>query len=104
LSSFTKGSDLRNEFIDNVRQTSKKSGFDVDTVSLTEEGFVPAKGRSADASDAIEDSEKAFAAADASEPKGDDNDNATSYALIASVAGAGIGMAFLIGKAKGKKG
>jgi hypothetical protein len=105
LSSFTKGSDLRNEFIDNVRQTSKKSGFDVDTVSLTEEGFVPAKGRKgADASDAIEDSEKSFVAADASEPKGDDNDNTTSYALIAGVAGAGIGMAFLIGKAKGKKG
>jgi hypothetical protein len=45
LASFAEGSSERREYMRDVRETAKKSGFDVDTVILTSDGFVPVKGR-----------------------------------------------------------
>jgi hypothetical protein len=84
---------------------SRKSGLDLDKMMLTENGFVPAKGRKrSDASDVVgEGEEKALAANDV----GDDKDiglSATQLALIAAAGGAGLAGVFLFGKAMGKKG
>jgi hypothetical protein len=88
-----------------VRQGATKSGLDLDAMTLTEDGFVPAKGRKrSDASDVVgEGEEKALAANDV----GDDKDiglSATQLALIAAAGGAGLAGVFLFGKAMGKKG
>ncbi len=82
---------------------SRKSGLDLDKMTLTDNGFVPAKARKrSDASDAVPGEERAMAANDAG---GDGGDGAgPNYALIAGAAGAGLGLAFLLGKAMGKKG
>jgi hypothetical protein len=84
---------------------SRKSGLDLDAMTLTEDGFVPAKGRKrSDASDVVgEGEEKALAANDVGDDKGTDL-SATQLALIAAAGGAGLAGVFLFGKAMGKKG
>ena len=86
-----------------VSQGAAASGLDLDKMTLTEDGFVPAKPRKkADASDAVGDDATALASADTGGTSGDSS--TPNYALIAGAAGAGLGAAFLIGKAMGKKG
>ncbi len=86
-----------------VSQGAAASGLDLDKMTLTEDGFVPAKPRKkADASDAAGDDATALASADTGGTSGDSS--TPNYALIAGAAGAGLGAAFLIGKAMGKKG
>jgi hypothetical protein len=84
---------------------SRKSGLDLDAMTLTEDGFVPAKGRKrSDASDVVgEGEEKALAANDVGDEK-DIGLSATQLALIAAAGGAGLAGVFLFGKAMGKKG
>jgi hypothetical protein len=81
---------------------SRKSGLDLDKMTLTEDGFVPAKPRKrSDASDVVTGDEKALASATPSDAAAEGSPN---YALMAGAASAGLGFAFLIGKAMGKKG
>lgn len=86
-----------------VSQGAAASGLDLDKMTLTEDGFVPTKPRKkADASDAVGDDATALASADTGGTSGDSS--TPNYALIAGAAGAGLGAAFLIGKAMAKKG
>jgi hypothetical protein len=83
-----------------VKQGASASGLELDTMTLTEDGFREGGPRKhSDASDATE-TEKALAANDT----GSDGDGATNYALIAAAAGAGLGGVFLLGKAMGRRG
>jgi hypothetical protein len=89
-----------------VKQGAKKSGLDLDTMTLTEDGFAKAKGGKTGAAG---DSDKATSptsepvatAANDTAPAGD---KTTQYALIAAAGGAGLAGMFLFGKAMGKKG
>jgi hypothetical protein len=92
-----------------VAKGAKAMGLDLDTMDLTPNGFVPAKGRKrSDAGDVLEDgaanSDTTLASNDA--PTGDNapSNPLATYALIAAAGGAGLGGVFLIGKAMGKKG
>jgi hypothetical protein len=81
-----------------VNQGATKSGLDLDKMTLTENGFVPAKPRKrSDASD-VAGEEKALASATPSDGTAEGSSN---YALIAGAGG--LGLAFLIGKAMGRK-
>jgi hypothetical protein len=72
-----------------VRQGAKASGLELDKMTLTEDGFVPKKGRrGADASGAVGDEEVKQASAAGS-------DNTLQYGLMAAL---GLGAAFMIGK------
>jgi hypothetical protein len=90
---------------------SRKSGLDLDAMTLTENGFVPAKPRKrSDASD-VAGEEKALAANDAGQDAGQDSGgekdeglSPTQLAMIAAAGGAGLGAVFLLGKVAGKKG
>jgi hypothetical protein len=83
-----------------VKQGASASGLELDTMTLTEEGFREGSPRKrSDASDTGED-EKALAANDT----GTDGDGSTNYALIAAAAGAGLGGVFLLGKVMGRRG
>jgi hypothetical protein len=82
-----------------VKQGASASGLELDTMTLTEEGFREGGPRKrSDASDSGED-EKALAANDT----GTGDDGATNYALMAVAAGAGLGGVFLLGKTMGRK-
>jgi hypothetical protein len=84
-----------------MKQRAIAEGFAVDRMTLTEDGFVPAKGRKrSDASDAAEGEEKALASATPADPSAEGSSN---YALIAGAAGAGLGFGFLFAKAMGRK-
>jgi hypothetical protein len=100
-----------------VAKGAKAMGLDLDTMDLTPNGFVPAKGRKrSDAGDALDgDAANGAANSDTTLASNDapNRDNAPSdplsgplatYALIAAAGGAGLGGVFLIGKAMGKKG
>jgi hypothetical protein len=66
---------------------SRKSGLELDKMTLTEEGFVPRKGRKgADASDLVR-GDRALASAE--------SDNTVTYGIMGVV---GLGAAFMIGK------
>jgi hypothetical protein len=85
-----------------VTQGAAASGLDLDKMTLTEDGFVPAKSRNrSDAFDVVAGEETALASATPSDTAAEGGPN---YALIAGAAGAGLGLAFLFGKAMGKKG
>ncbi len=82
-----------------VKQGASASGLELDTMTLTEEGFREGGPRKrSDASDTAEN-QKALAANDT----GTDGDT-TNYALIAAAAGAGLGGVFLLGKVMGRRG
>jgi hypothetical protein len=84
-----------------IKTAAKKLGLDLGAMTLTEDGFVPAKPRKrSDASDAADAEEKALASATPADPSAKGSPN---YALIAGAAGAGLGLAFLIGKTMGRK-
>jgi hypothetical protein len=102
----------KQKLADAVRQGAKKSGLDLDAMTLTEDGFVKAKerktGAADDASKAANPNAPTTAIAANATGKGESgeggNSNALNYALIAAAAGAGLGSVFLFGKAMGKKG
>jgi hypothetical protein len=72
-----------------VRQGAEASGLDLDKMTLTEDGFVPSKGRKgADASGAVGNEEVKQASAAGS-------DKTLQYGLMAAL---GLGAAFMIGK------
>jgi hypothetical protein len=83
------------------RAALKQFGFDYAQFDITAEGFTPRSKKRSDASDAVAGEEKALASATPSDAAAEGSPN---YALIAGAAGAGLGLAFLIGKAVGKKG
>jgi hypothetical protein len=86
-----------------VSQGASASGLDLDKMTLTENGFVPAKPRKrSDASD-VAGEEKALAANDTGNEK-DEGLSPTQLAMIAAAGGAGLGAVFLLGKVAGKKG
>lgn len=76
-----------------VRQGARASGLDLDSMMLTEEGFVPA--RKTGSAEPTGDERQAMAAG--AKPDG------PSYALLAAVGGAGLGAAFLVGKAMARR-
>jgi hypothetical protein len=79
---------------------SRKSGLELDKMTLTENGFVPAAKKRSDASDEVPGEEQALASVVTSS----DNDLSTAdLALIAAAGGAGLAGVFLFGKAMGKK-
>jgi hypothetical protein len=80
---------------------SRKSGLDLDAMTLTEDGFVPVKKarKTGDASSA--GAERAMAAAD---PADDGGDTSPNYVLFAALGSATLGGMYLVGKAVGRKG
>lgn len=79
-----------------VRQGAKASGLDLDAMTLTDEGFRPAKETGA--LDGESDVQIA------SIPVSTNESTTPNYAFIAVAGGAGLGGMFLLGKAMGKKG
>ncbi len=77
-------------------------GLDLSTMTLTEEGFIPARKTGA-AEPAPGTPEQALAANTAPVPTAA-NDTSPPYLLMAAAGGAGIGGVFLIGKMMGRRG
>jgi hypothetical protein len=91
-------------FAKEAKRQAISTGFAVDYLTLTQDGFVPAKPRKrSDASDAVAGEEKALAANDAGVDKGAGL-SPTQFALIAAAGGAGLGAVVTLGKVAGKKG
>jgi hypothetical protein len=89
-----------------IKAGAKKMGFDLDTMTLTEDGFAKAKGGKTGAAGDTDKatnptSQPVATAANDTAPAGD---KTTQYALIAAAGGAGLAGMFLFGKAMGKKG
>jgi hypothetical protein len=82
------------QIADSVRQGAKGMGLDLDAMTLTEQGFVPAKKTGA-ADPAPGAAREALAAT---------GDGKSDYGLLAVAGGAGLGAAFLIGKAMERRG
>jgi hypothetical protein len=86
-----------------VRKGAKAVGLDLDSMTLTSNGFIPTTQGSSvqdgDFSKPQDDTpvEKDFASSKI------DGDSSTNYALIAAAGGAGLGGMFLLGKAMGRK-
>jgi hypothetical protein len=85
-----------------VRKGAKASSIDLDSMTLTDEGFVPS-GRTGAANPAPSEPEQALAANTAPAPKAA-NDTSPPYVLLAATGGAGIGGVFLLGKMMGRRG
>ena len=84
-----------------IAQGAKAMGLDLYAMTLTEEGFVPAKKGGSVDSDAPalpDEGEKQQSLASNSLPE-----SAPNFALIAAAGGAGLGGMFLLGKAMGRK-
>jgi hypothetical protein len=84
-----------------IAQGAKAMGLDLYTMTLTDNGFVPAKKGSAvdDEVPAPPGQEKEKQALASTMPPAE----ATNYVLIAAAGGAGLGGMFLLGKAMGRK-
>ncbi len=79
-----------------IAKGAKVMGLDLDTMTLTDQGFVPAKKTGAAAPEPGTP-EQALAASDSTPA-------APSYVLIAAAGGAGIGGVLLLGKMMGRRG
>jgi hypothetical protein len=79
-----------------VRQGAKASGFDLDSMILTKEGFV-LSGNKTGVADTNDDTQLASILNESETP------STPNYALIAAAGGAGLGGMFLLGKAMGRK-
>ena len=84
-----------------VRKGAKASGLDLDSMTLTENGFVPS-GKTGAAAPEPGGHEQALAANAAPAPETPADH--PPYILIAAAGGAGIGGVFLLGKALGRRG
>jgi hypothetical protein len=81
-----------------IAQGASAMGLDLDSMTLTEDGFVPS-GKETGAAETENDTQLA-AAPVTPVPNNSDSPN---YALIAAAGGAGLGGMFLLGKAMGRK-
>jgi hypothetical protein len=85
-----------------IAEGAKAIGLDLYAMSLTPNGFVPAKrGSEVDESDLQPGSESDEQALASTEPT--ENGESPNYALIAAAGGAGLGGMFLLGKVMGRK-
>ncbi len=82
-----------------IRQGAKGMGLDLNTMTLTDEGFVPARKTGAVAGKG----DTRLAGADTGNAPVT-NDNSPPYLLMAAAGGVGVGGVFLIGKAIGRRG
>lgn len=82
-----------------IAKGAKGMGLDLSTMTLTDEGFVPAR-KTGTAAPAPGTPEKALAANENTAPV----TNSPPYLLMAAAGGAGIGGALLLGKAMGRRG
>jgi hypothetical protein len=81
-----------------IKQGAKAMGLDLSTMTLTDEGFVPARKTGAtDANPTAPDAQLANATPAT-------NGNNPPYLLMAAAGGAGIGGVFLLGKMMGRRG
>jgi hypothetical protein len=85
-----------------VKKGALASGIDLDSMTLTPDGFAAGGKRRSDASDAVKDETQALAESNSN--PADEGTSNTQLALIAAAGGAGLAGAFLFGKAMGKKG
>jgi hypothetical protein len=85
-----------------VRKGAMAVGLDLDSMTLTEKGFVPS-GRTGATGPAPGASEQALAAKVAPAPEAA-NDKSPPYVLLAAAGGAGLGGVYLLGKMMGKFG
>jgi hypothetical protein len=92
---------LARQMAEAAMEGSRRSGLELDKITLTEDGFVPNGKKRSDASDAVPDKEQALASGDASSDG--EGLSTTNFALIAAAGGASLVGVFLIGKAMGKK-
>jgi hypothetical protein len=85
-----------------IKKSAAMLGLDLNSMTLTKDGFVPRPKKRADAADASTSAgATATVAKDASHDESEKEDSA-HYALIA--AGAGLGGAFLLGRAMARRG
>jgi hypothetical protein len=85
-----------------VKKGALASGIDLDSMTLTPDGFASSGKRRSEAADAVKGDERALAAAN--DAPADDRMSNTQLALIAAAGGAGLAGVFMFGKAMGKKG
>jgi hypothetical protein len=85
-----------------IAQGAKVMGLDLYAMTLTDNGFVPAKQGSAVDEDASQPSPESGEQALASTEPAESGES-PNYALIAAAGGAGLGGMFLLGKAIGRK-
>jgi ketosteroid isomerase-like protein len=100
---------MARQLADGIKAGAKTMGFDLDAMTLTEDGFVSAKGRKTGAADGTSKATNPAAvetaiAANASGNSDAAKDTITQWALIAAAGGAGLAGVFLFGKAMGRKG
>ncbi len=85
-----------------IAKGAREMGLDLNGMTLTDEGFVPARKTSA-ADPTPSTPEQALAANTAPAPAAA-NDTSSPYLLMAAAGGAGIGGVFLLGKMMGRRG
>ena len=99
--------DKAQELAAGINAGAKKMGFDLESMTLTQDGFKSVKGRKTGAADSTDKATNPDAAPTAvatnSAPNGP-SDSTKNWALIAAAGGAGLAGVFLFGKAMGKKG
>jgi hypothetical protein len=81
-----------------IKQGAKAMGLDLGAMTLTDEGFVPARKTGATDTDPTAPDAQLASAAPTT------NDNNPPYLLMAAAGGAGIGGVFLLGKMMGRRG
>jgi hypothetical protein len=86
-----------------IAKGAREMGLDLNSMKLTDEGFVPADRKTGAADPAPGAPEQALAANTAPAPKAA-NDISPPYLLLAAAGGAGLGGVFLLGKMMGRRG
>jgi hypothetical protein len=86
-----------------IAKGAREMGLDLDSMKLTDEGFVPAGRKTGAVDPAPSEPEQALAANTAPAPKAA-NDTSPPYLLLAAAGGAGLGGVFLLGKMMGRRG
>jgi hypothetical protein len=95
---------MMQKLADAVKQGAKKSGLDLNRMTLTEDGFVSNKDRKTGAADDTNKASNPAASETAVAANTTGKDDTSKWALIAAAGGAGLAGVFLFGKAMGKKG
>jgi hypothetical protein len=96
--------DFAQQLAKGIKADAKKIGFDLDAMTLTENGFVPVKGIKTGAADDTSKAAHPAVAETAVAANTTDKGDTTKWALIAAAGGAGLAGVFLFGKAMGRKG
>jgi hypothetical protein len=95
---------MMQKLADAVKQGAKKSGLDLDKMTLTENGFVSVKGRKTGTADDSTKAANPATSETAIAANTTDKGYTNKWALIAAAGGAGLAGVFMLGKAMGKKG